>query len=104
MEHFKPCDLDELIKEYRDASSQLEKAIAQSGDRNLQAIIGIDKKLSSTFEKILELELESEQRLARIDFLSELLLRNYANEEALGSELIATIRSDSKNLLEIARA
>ncbi|MEP2559111.1 MAG: hypothetical protein ABJH63_16810 [Rhizobiaceae bacterium] len=93
-----------MIKEYRDASSQLKTAIAQSGDRDLQAIIRIDKILSSTFEKILELELESEQRLARIDFLSELLLRNYTNEETLGSELISTIRSDSKNLLDIARA
>lgn len=95
-------NLDVLIENYRDASWQLEKAIFQPCGGNIDDVRQCDKKLVSLFEKIINLELDDEQCLTRINFVSELFLTNYANEDALGCKLVTLIRNDAKLLNEAA--
>lgn len=93
-----PDNLNVLIEAYRDASSQLELAISESCSGVTETVRQYDNKLSSLFDKIVELELEIEQRLIRIEFFSELILTNLANEEALRSRLISVICADARQL------
>ena len=98
-----PNDLDKLIEGFGDASSQVREALSGIHEENFNNLIQLDKNLTCIFEEILKLEPDPEQRLARINFLSEWLQLNYSHQETLGSSLIATIRCDAKALHYIAR-
>ena len=96
-------DLNVLIRGYEDACSELKLAISESSSENTEAIRKCDKKLTEIFNNIVKLQPELEQRLTRIDFLSELLLKNYMNDDAFGFKLLSVVRADARQLHEIVQ-
>ncbi|MEP1208637.1 MAG: hypothetical protein ABJM29_19730 [Rhizobiaceae bacterium] len=91
-----------LIKGYADVSMQLEMAISESPWYELEGVKRYDKKLTSIFDEILKLDPQPEQRLTRIEFVSDLFLTNYVGEDTLGSRMISIILADAQHLHDAA--
>ena len=93
-------NLKVLIEKYKEASLQLELAI--SGDRcdEVESVMWQDRNITFIFDEILKLEPDPEQRLTRIDFLSEMFLTNFVQGDPLGFKVLSIIRTDARRLLE----
>ncbi|MEP0941678.1 MAG: hypothetical protein ABJH63_16815 [Rhizobiaceae bacterium] len=91
-----------LVEGYADVSIQLEMAISESPLDEPEGVKRYDRKLTSILDKILKLDPQPEQCLARIEFVSDLFLTNYVRKDTLGSRMISIILADAQHLHDAA--
>ncbi|MEM7067756.1 MAG: hypothetical protein AAF478_02645 [Pseudomonadota bacterium] len=95
-------NLKDLVKAYKNALAELERAISNYKEDDIEVVRRCDENLSNIVEAIVDFEPVLEQRLTRIIFISELILMSFVNEDCEGSKLISIIRGDARVLHKAA--